>query len=187
MSRIGKRTIEIPKNVEVIIDQNLVRVKGPKGELEIRIRSAILVEKKENQIIVKKARKDKFAQNLWGLTRTLINNMIIGVTEGFEKKLEFSGVGYRAQVEKENDKEKLVLNMGFSHPKELVAPKGINFKVEKNTIIIIGTDKELVGNVAAKIRKVRPPEPYKGKGIKYIDEQIRRKEGKAIAKTEGVE
>ena len=113
--------------------------------------------------------------------------MIIGVTQGFEKKLDFTGVGYRAKVEKKDNKDELVLNVGFSHPVEIIAPENINFKVEKNVITVLGIDKEKVGQVAARIRKVRPPEPYKGKGIKYIDEQIRRKEGKAVAKAEGEE
>ncbi len=187
MSRIGKKEILIPQEVEVTIDTNLIKVKGPKGELERKINSAVSIEKNENQLIVKPKGKDRFSQSLWGLTRTIINNMIIGTTEGFEKKLDFTGVGYRALVEKEDNKDKLVLNMGFSHPIEILAPEAINFKVEKNVITVSGIDKEQVGQVTAKIRQVRPPEPYKGKGIKYIDEQIRRKEGKAVAKTEGEE
>lgn len=187
MSRIGKKTIEIPAGVELKIDDNLVTVKGPKGELQRKIRSKVTLKKEDSNLIVSIKSPDLLSKSLWGLSRTLINNMIIGVTTGFEKKLEFTGVGYRAQVEKKDNRDKLILNIGFSHPVEIIAPENINFKVEKNVITISGIDKEEVGQVASRIRKVRPPEPYKGKGIKYIDEHIRRKEGKAVAKAEGEE
>ena len=187
MSRIGKRKIIIPSGVEVNIDDNLISVKGPKGHLQRKISSKVKLTQSGNDLIVSIQSKDRYSKSIWGLSRTLVNNMMIGVTEGFEKKLDFTGVGYRAKVEKTDDKDKLILNVGFSHPVEIIAPENINFQVEKNVITILGIDKEEVGQVAARVRKVRPPEPYKGKGIKYIDEQIRRKEGKAVAKTEGEE
>ena len=187
MSRIGKKEIEIPTGVEVNIDGNFIKVKGPKGELTQRVRSRVEVQKKDSKISVNIKDESRHSKQLWGLTRSLINNMVVGVTEGFEKKLDFTGVGYRAEVQKKDGKDNLVLNMGYSHPVEILAPENINFKVEKNIIVISGISKELVGQITSKIRKVRPPEPYKGKGIKYIDEQIRRKEGKAVAKAEGEE
>lgn len=185
MSRIGKKIIEIPQGVEVKLDGLLISVKGPKGELERIIRPEITVDIDGNQIKVSPKSDDKFSQSLWGLTRSLIANMIIGVTDGFEKKLEFIGVGYRAAVEKQQDKDKLVLNMGYSHPVEIIAQDNMNFKVEKNVITVFGINKEKVGEIATKIRAVRPPEPYKGKGIHYVGEIIRRKEGKAVAKVAG--
>jgi len=187
MSRIGKKKIEIPQGVEVNIDNNLISVKGPKGYLQRKISSKVKIIKNENDLIIDVRSNDRYSRSIWGLSRTLINNMIIGVTEGFEKKLDFTGVGYRANVEKKDSKDVLVLNIGFSHPQELIAPENINFKVEKNVITILGIDKEKVGQQASRIRRVRPPEPYKGKGIKYINEQIRKKEGKAVAKAEGEE
>ena len=185
MSRIGKKTIEIPSGVDIIFDGNFVTVKGPKGELARRFRSAVKITKTDNSLSVSIQRNDHFARSLWGLSRTLLSNMVTGVTEGFERRLEFHGVGYRATVEKADGKDKLVLNVGYSHPVEIVAPDNINFKVEKNKITVFGIDKEQVGHLATKIRNVRPPEPYKGKGIKYVEEIVRRKEGKAVAKVEG--
>jgi large subunit ribosomal protein L6 len=185
MSRIGKKIIEIPSNVDIVIDGNFVTIKGPKGELTRRFRSVVQIVKKDNILSVKTTRNDQFAKSLWGLSRTLLSNMVIGVTDGFERKLEFHGVGYRVNVEKAGEKDKLVLNVGYSHSVEIIAPENVNFKVDKNKIIISGIDKEQIGHLAAKIRNVRPPEPYKGKGIKYIEETIRRKEGKAVAKVEG--
>jgi large subunit ribosomal protein L6 len=185
MSRIGKKIIEITPDVDVTIDGNFVTVKGPKGELTRRFRSAVKITKDDKQLKVSIKRSDRFAKNLWGLSRTLLANMVIGVTQGFERKLEFHGVGYRVTVEKEGTADKLVLNVGYSHPVEIVAPSNINFKVEKNRITVLGIDKEQVGQIATKIRQVRPPEPYKGKGIKYLEETIRRKEGKTVAKIEG--
>jgi len=180
MSRIGKQPIEIPQGVNITIENNLVNVKGPKGELERYIRPEIKIEQKENQLIVGPDKETKRTGALWGLSRTLIANMVLGVTVGYSKKLEIQGVGYRASLEGEN----LVLLMGFSHPVKIEKVEGIKFEVEKNNIIVSGIDKELVGQVAAKIRKVRPPEPYKGKGIRYEGEYVRIKAGKKAAGAE---
>ncbi len=179
MSRIGKKTIIIPSGVDVKVDGSLVIVKGPKGELQQEIHKIITLEINDNKIDVKVPNEEANDQKaLWGLFRTLINNMIVGVTEGFEKKLEINGVGYKASM----NGQKLVLNVGYSHPVEFNIPEGINCKVEANVVTIAGSNKQLVGEVAANIRKVRKPEPYKGKGIKYSDEIIRRKAGKAAGK-----
>lgn len=180
MSRIGKKHIVIPEGVNIDINNNKVSVKGPKGGLEIYIRPEIKIEKKENEIIVAPDKKTKRTSALWGLSRTLIANMIEGVTNGYEKKLEIQGVGYRASLEGEN----LVLLMGFSHPVKIEKVEGIKFEVQKNIIIVSGIDKELVGQIAAKIRKVRPPEPYKGKGMRYEGEYVRRKTGKKVVGSE---
>lgn len=181
MSRIGKKPIEISKGVEVKIEDNVVIVKGPKGELQKKIRPEIKVEIKENEILVSPEKETKKTNAFWGLTRTLIFNMIKGVTEGYEKKLEIQGVGYKANLEGED----LVLQVGFSHPVKIDKVEGIKFEVEKNIITISGIDKELVGQIAAKIRKVRKPEPYKGKGIRYLGEEVRRKPGKKVVTAEG--
>ncbi|MBD3282035.1 MAG: 50S ribosomal protein L6 [Candidatus Portnoybacteria bacterium] len=178
MSRIGKKPIEIPQGVEVKIDGNTVKVKGPKGELEQKIHPGIEIEVKDNSIEIKPKRNDSAA--IWGTFRMLLSNMVNGVSQGFEKKLIFEGVGYRASV----SGSKLVLNLGYSHPIEMEAPEGISFNVDKNTIVISGIDKQLVGQVAANIREKRPPEPYKGKGIRYEDEIIRRKAGKKAVGSE---
>ncbi len=184
MSRIGKKTIEIPQGVEVKLTDRLtgreVKVKGPKGELTQLIPLELEVSLEEKELKVSPRRKTKNSAALWGLWRSLISNMIEGVTEGFEKKLEVNGVGYRVNLEG----KKLVLHLGFSHPIEIEAPEGIEFKVEKNLISVSGIDKQLVGQIAAKIRSKKKPEPYKGKGIKYIDEVIRRKAGKKTVGTE---
>lgn len=174
MSRIGKKPIEVPAGVEVKIDGQNIFVKGPKGNLEREIHENIKIEQKNNEIIVFK-NNDK-AENLYGLSRTLIANMIEGVTNGFSKTLLISGVGYRAQLQG----KKLVLTLGYSHPVEMEAPEGITFEVPNATTIIVkGADKELVGQVTADIRSKRLPEVYRGKGIRYEDEIIKRKEGKA--------
>lgn len=180
MSRIGKQSIIIPENVEVKINDGQIIVKGPKGELTQSISSQIEVVLKENELLVTPRKKTKDTSALWGLFRTLIFNMIKGVTEGFEKKLEIQGVGYRVALQG----NKLVLSLGFSHPIELEAPEGIEFQVDKNIITVSGLDKQLVGQIAAKIRDLRKPEPYKGKGIRYLGEAVRRKAGK---KAVGVE
>ena len=177
MSRIGKKPIEIPQGVEVKIDKQKVLIKGPKGELNIEVRPEIKVEIKEGKIFVTLQIETKKSKALWGLTRALLQNMVKGVVEGYEKKLEIEGVGYRANLEGQD----LVLNIGFSHPVKIVAPQDIKFSVEKNIITINGIDKGAVGQIAAEIRRVRPPEPYKGKGIRYVGEQIRRKVGKKAA------
>ncbi|MFH1392224.1 MAG: 50S ribosomal protein L6 [bacterium] len=167
MSRIGKKPIEIPENVEVKIDKNFVVIKGSKGELRQEIKADIKIDK--NQIIVK---SDNPA--LWGLSRTLIANMVEGVQNGFSKQLEIVGTGYSAQIKD----DKLVMKLGFSHPTELTIPKDIEIKVEKNIMTISGFDKQLVGQTAAKIRDIKKPEPYKGKGIRYVGEIVKIKPGK---------
>mgnify|MGYP001594518197 CR=1 FL=1 len=177
MSRIGKKPIEIPAGVEVKITGQQVSIKGPKGELSLKVRPEIKVEMKENKILV--SAQNEEAKALWGLTRALIANMVQGTVKNFEKKLEIVGVGNRVALEGQT----LVLSVGFSHPVKVPAPQGIAFFVEKNIITIQGTDKGLVGQTAANIRKVRPPEPYKGKGIRYFGEQIKLKEGKRAATT----
>lgn len=179
MSRIGNLPVEIPKGVEVDISNNTVSVKGPKGNLSREFHEDMILKKEEDSIIVERPSESKKHKSLHGLTRSLIEGMIQGVVKGFEKKLLLEGVGYRA-VKQGN---KLVLTVGYSHPVEFEPPKGIEFEVpEANQIIIRGADKELVGLIAANIRKVREPEPYKGKGIRYENEIVRRKEGKTGAK-----
>lgn len=179
MSRIGKKPILIPEDVEVKIDDQKVAVKGPKGELSQEIRSEIKVEQKQGQIFVSPQARTKQTKAFWGLSRTLIFNMLQGVREGYKKSLQMEGVGYRARVEG----KELVLEVGFSHPVKIPTPEDIEFSVEKNIIIVSGIDKAKVGQTAAKIRAIRPPEPYKGKGIRYVGEVIRRKEGKKAAGT----
>ncbi len=179
MSRIGKNPIEIPEGVEVKIEAQELTIKGPKGELKQKIHPLVNVEQKENQILVKVNQpEDKRQRSLWGLFGSLIKNMVEGVTNGYEKKLEINGVGYRVELKD----DLLILNVGYSHPIEYKLPEDITANVEKNLITISGIDKQLVGEVAAQIRKVRKPEPYKGKGIKYEDEVIIRKVGKAASK-----
>ena len=181
MSRIGKKPIKIPDDVEVEIKERMVRIKGPKGEISKEIPLDIAIELKDKEILLSPKRKTKKSGALWGLTRSLLYNDVKGVTEGFEKELELIGIGYRASVEKE---KLLVLEVGFSQKVEIEIPEGINVSVKKNIITVSGIDKQKVGEIAAKIRKVRPPEPYKGKGIRYLGEKVRRKEGKkAIVET----
>ncbi|MCK5466330.1 50S ribosomal protein L6 [Candidatus Parcubacteria bacterium] len=181
MSKIGKKPIEIPTGVTASFDEkkNKVSVKGPKGELFLEVDFNVQVEIKDNNIIlsVKKETKKSFA--LWGLYRSLIANMIWGIEKGYEKQLELQGVGHKATQTGKN----ITLNLGFSHPVVFEAPEGIEFKVEKNIITISGIDKQLVGQVAADIRSKKKPEPYKGKGIRYVGEQVRRKVGKKVAGT----
>ena len=211
MSRVGKKPIQIPSGVEVKIEGQKVIVKGPKGELKREVRPEINVEVKDSQIFVQPklaelrssrhqgetgdevkpqrpsralrstwAVESKQTKAFWGLTRALLQNMVLGVKEGYEKKLEIEGLGFKAILEGQN----LVLSVGFSHPVKIEAPEGIKFSVEKNIITVSGSDKELVGQTAANIRKVKKPEPYKGKGIKYAGEVIRRKVGKKAAAAE---
>lgn len=176
MSRIGKKEIIIPSNVEIDIDKFSINTKGPNGELSHSIPNFIILEHTDNKLQIKTTSKEKKFQALHGLHRSIINNMILGVSQGFEKKLVINGVGYRAYLEG----SKLVLNLGYSHPIYIDTPKHISIRVENNTNIFIhGIDKQLVGETAAKIRSMRPPEPYKGKGIKYVNEYIKRKVGKA--------
>ncbi len=176
MSRIGRLPISLPAGVEVkISDSNLVTVKGPKGELQEQIGKLIKVKTDDGTLSVTRDSDDKDSRSAHGLSRTLINNMVTGVTNGFEKKLQLVGVGYKA----EKKGNVLVMNLGYSHPIEMPDPAGITTEVTSPTEIIVkGISKELVGNHAANIRKQRPPEPYKGKGVKYSDEVILRKEGK---------
>jgi len=175
VSRIGNMPIEIRDKVEVKIEGDNIVVKGPKGQLSQQIHKDMQIKIEDKQILVQRPSDNRYHKSLHGLTRSLIDNMIIGVTEGYQKTLEINGVGYRAQKQG----KKLVLNMGYSHPVEMEEEDGIEFEVPApNKIIVKGIDKQKVGAVAANIRAVRPPEPYKGKGIKYSDEVIRRKEGK---------
>ena len=175
MSRIGRMPVAIPAGVTVTIAEgNKVTVKGPKGTLERELPVELTIEEKDGHVIVSRPNDLKRMKSLHGLTRTLINNMIHGVTEGYEKVLEVNGVGYRAAKQG----KKLTLNLGYSHPVEMEDPEGLESEVQDNKIIIKGIDKEKVGQYAAEIRDKRRPEPYKGKGIKYADEVIRRKVGK---------
>ena len=179
MSRIGKMPIDVPAGVEVKIDGNLISVKGPKGQLNRELHRDMIVKLEESQIIVERPSDEKLHRSLHGLTRTLVSNMVEGVTKGFEKGLEMAGVGYRASKQG----NKLVLAVGFSHPVEFEPNPGIEIEVPVPTKIIVkGIDKEQVGALAANIRSVREPEPYKGKGIKYEGERIRRKVGKTGGK-----
>lgn len=181
MSRLGKLPIVIPTGVTVTISAGQVKVKGPKGEMVQTVPMAVAIAQKDNQIVITiDDIQSKTKKALWGLTRQLVNNAVLGVTQGFKKQLEINGVGFRAQIEGKD----LLLNIGYSHPVKFIVPSGIIVKVEKNLIIIEGFDKQLVGEVAANIRGLKLPEPYKGKGIKYFDEVIRRKAGK-LAKTTG--
>ena len=178
MSRIGKKAIVVPSGVNIEIDGLSVRVKGPNGLLERQFHPRMKIVKEVNEIKVVPQGETKLDKSLHGLTRTLIANMVHGVSDGFEKSLELVGVGYKAQ--KKGDT--LVMNLGFSHPVEIVPPSGISFDVEGQIIKVKGANKEQVGQVAADIRKIRKPEPYKGTGIKYINEFVRRKQGKTTAK-----
>lgn len=178
MSRIGKQPIQIPSGVEVSVKNGEVSVKGPKGTLKFKPHQKVIVRVEDKNILVERKSDDILDKSLHGLTRTLIANMIQGVVAGFSKQLEILGVGYRAQVQG----KKLQLALGFSHPVEYSAPEGITFEIDKekkNIVYINGIDKTLVGQVAANIRALRPPEPYKGKGIRYEGEVVRRKAGKA--------
>ena len=176
MSRIGNKPITVPEGVEVTLNENVITVKGPKGTLVKELHKNINVALEGNVINVTRPNDEPYNRSLHGLTRTLINNMIVGVKDEYKRELQINGVGYRAQKQG----EKLVLNLGYSHPVEMDAPEGITFDVPNpNQIIVRGIDKELVGQTAAVVRTKRPPEVYRGKGIKYAEEVIRRKEGKA--------
>lgn len=182
MSRIGKQPIAIPAGVTVTrMDDGTILVKGPKGELSYKAPELVKVEITENEILVTREGEEREKRALHGLVRTLLNNMVVGVTEGYSKRLEINGVGYRAQIQG----NKLVLSLGYSHPIEYPQPEGITFQMDdnkKNVLIVSGIDKQQVGQVSAEIRAFRKPEPYKGKGIKYEDERIRRKAGKTASK-----
>ncbi len=180
MSRIGRMPITVPGGVDVTIaDGNVVTVKGPKGTLTKNLHPDMIIKKAEGEIIIERPSEIKAHKALHGLTRSLLNNMVVGVTEGYEKTLEVNGVGYRAQMQGKN----LLMNLGYSHPVEMAPADGITIEVPNpNTIVVKGIDKQVVGEFAAKVREKRLPEPYKGKGIKYSYEHIRRKEGKAGGK-----
>ena len=178
MSRIGKVPVVISEKVEIKMMGQRIHVKGPRGHLECSINPLMDVAIKAKEIIVTPTNESKECKQLWGTTRTIINNMVVGVTLGFTKTLEFNGVGYKVAVSGKN----ILLNLGHSHPIDFRLPDGIEAKVNKNCIDIIGADKELVGFVAAKIRSFRPTEPYKGKGLRYSNETVVRKAGKAGAK-----
>jgi large subunit ribosomal protein L6 len=177
MSRIGKKPIIIPAGVNVNIDGGCVSVKGPKGELVRTFGADVMISIEGGVMSVAAANDSKMARALWGTVRMHLDNMVRGVVNDFEKKLQVEGIGYRATVEGKN----LVLNMGYTHPVTIIAEPGIAFKVDKNIITVSGYDKELVSKVAAQIRRVRPPEPYKGKGIRYVGEKVRKKVGKKAA------
>jgi large subunit ribosomal protein L6 len=176
MSRIGRLPIPIPQGVEVSLDGNHITVIGPRGRLERELAPELNVAQADGSLRVERPSDSKRARELHGLTRTLVNNMVIGVTEGYRKGLEITGVGYRAQLVG----QKLQLSLGYSHPVEIDPPEGIAFEIETPVrLAVVGIDKELVGHIAARVRSSRKPEPYKGKGVRYAGEQIRRKAGKA--------
>lgn len=175
MSKIGRLPIQIPSGVTVEILEKVVTVSGPKGKLVITINDLVTVKQEENNLIVSVSKDTKFARSIWGTTRKLIDNMVKGVSDGWSKQLELVGTGYRAEVQGKT----LVLTVGYSHPIKIEAPVEVNFKVEKGIITVDGIDRAVVGQVSANIRGSRPPEPYKGKGVKYTTEIIRRKAGKA--------
>jgi large subunit ribosomal protein L6 len=181
MSRIGKQIITVPAGVEVTIQGSSIKVKGTKGELNFSFNPLISIVQEGDILRVERADDEAFTSSLHGLTRAIVNNMVVGVSVGFKKKLEIIGVGYRAQI----SGKKLTLNLGFSHPIEMQAPAGVTVEMDaeqKNTLVVSGPDRQAVGQFAANIRSHRPPEPYKGKGIRYSDEHVRRKAGKAAGK-----
>ena len=189
MSKIGKKPINIPEEVNAEISQSSIVIKGPKGELSLKLPSSIIVENKivdeKKILLVKRTSSNRNARMFHGLYRSLINNMAEGVFRGFEKKLELHVIGYQANLVEEGGKQKLVLSLGFSHPIEFVAPSGIVFSASRHSITVSGIDKQLVGQAASSVRALRPPEPYKGKGIRYAGEKVRKKPGKAVVKTTG--
>ena len=178
MSRVGKKSVPIPSGVEFKVNGSKVDVKGPKGQLSRDLHPNMKIEFKDNEVTVTRPTNGRLDRSLHGLTRTLINNMVLGVSSGYSKQLNIVGVGYKVALKGKD----LELNLGHSHAINYPAPKGIDFEVDgkKNTIVVKGINKELVGQTAAEIRGFRPPEPYKGKGVKYKDEQIRRKAGKTV-------
>jgi len=177
MSRIGKKPVSIPSGVEVTLEKNVIKVKGAKGALEFAHRREVKVAKEENEIIVSKLGDTKKAQAIWGTTAKMISNMFAGVTVGFQKQLELNGVGYRMNLAG----KKINLALGFSHPVEMVIPEGLEAKIEGNILTVSGIDKQRVGEFTAIVRKLKPVEPYKGKGFRYVGEIVRRKEGKKAA------
>ena len=177
MSKIGKKPIVIPDNVNVEIDDGFLKLSGNNIDLKLKILPYIKIEIKDKTILFDAENDSKQAMANWGTIRALVNNAIIGIVKGFEKKLEIEGIGYRASMDGNN----LVLNIGFSHPVKFMPPEGVKISTDKNVITVSGTDKALVGETAAKIRRIRKPEPYKGKGIRYQGEIIKRKAGKKVA------
>jgi large subunit ribosomal protein L6 len=176
MSRIGRLPITVPSGVDVTIDGRQVTIKGPKGQLTRELHPDMTVVREDGSIVVRRPTEQKQHKQLHGLTRTLVNNMVVGVTTGYRKPLEITGVGYRAALVG----RKLQLNLGYSHPIEIDPPAGVTFELENPTrLAVVGIDKELVGQIAARVRSTRKPEPYKGKGVRYAGERIRRKAGKA--------
>jgi len=179
MSRIGKQPVNIPEGVQISIKDNVIEVSGPKGKLTENLVPMVNVEIKDKEVLVSvKNETNKEERSRWGLQRSLINNMVVGVTEGYTKQLEVNGVGYKVVLQG----KKIILNVGYSHPVNYDLPEEVDVQIEKNLITLTSFDKQLLGQVAAEIRSVRKPEPYKGKGIKYMEEVIRRKEGK-VAKS----
>ena len=177
MSKIGNLPVKVPQGVEITIEKSNLKVAGSKGEISLRIPRSVEISQEDSILVVKRAGDSKEAKSLHGLMRSLVNNAVTGVSEGFSKTLELSGVGFRASLQS----DKIVLSVGYSHPVEVEKPEDITFSVSDNKITVSGADKGLVGEVASKIKKIRPAEPYKGKGIKYQGEIIRRKAGKAQA------
>jgi len=181
MSRIGKQPIELPEGVKAEIDGNEVKITGPKGENIVKLPPKVLIEQKENSLVFSIPNEnDKKQGAFWGLARSLVNGAVKGVTEEFSKKLEITGVGYRVELKG----DALVFNLGFSHPVEFKLPKGISAKTEGNSITVWGVNKQLVGEIASQIRALKKPEPYKGKGIRYSGEVLRRKVGKMVKGSE---
>lgn len=180
MPKVKQKTIEIPAGVEIKIDNGKVVIKGAKGELSYETRPEIKVELEKNEILISPQIDTKQTKAFFGLTVALLNNMLKGVVEGYERQLEIQGVGYKAVMEGKD----IVMQIGFSHPVNILAPENIEFSVEKNIITVKGFDKQLVGNTAAHIRKIRPPEPYKGKGIRWVGEIVRKKVGKKAVASE---
>jgi len=175
MSRIGKKAVAVPAGVTVTLDGQTVTVKGPKGQLAWTVAEEIEVRQEGQDLVLAKRVETTRAQAMWGLSRTLVNNMVVGVTQGYEQSLELVGVGYRAAIKG----QALSMQLGFSHEVDIPAPEGVTFATPKQTEVkISGIDKQLVGETAARIRRIRPPEPYKGKGVRYAGEKVRRKEGK---------
>jgi large subunit ribosomal protein L6 len=176
MSRIGKKSVSVPGGVTAAVNGQEVKIKGPKGELKHVLADAMVAKLDKDKIAIEMREDTKEARAMWGMSRTLVANLIAGVTQGFSKRLEITGVGYRAAL----NGKKLQLNLGYSHPIEIDPPDGISFEVENPTrLAVVGIDKELVGQIAAQVRATRKPEPYKGKGVRYAGEYIRRKAGKA--------
>jgi large subunit ribosomal protein L6 len=178
MSRIGRKPVQIPKGVQVSISGDTISAKGPKGTLKLHRHDAVTVKEEKGELVFERAGDDKPQRAAHGLMRALVNNMLTGVTQGFTRQLEINGVGYKAEIKGGT----IVLSLGYSHPVEYKLPEGVTAKVDKNLLILAGIDKEQLGAAASKIRSFRPPEPYKGKGIKYVEETILRKAGKTAGK-----